>query len=77
MAKHISDSERLTQAILNKREAELSEAKRAIREYQEQLRTMKSYITELKDCNNRLAAQIRYLVNKKIHEDQEQVQYEA
>lgn len=64
MTKHISDSERLTLAALNKKEIELKEAKEVIDNCKAQLRAMKSYITELKESNQMLAAQVRYLVSK-------------
>lgn len=64
MARTISDSERLTQATLNKKYMELEEKNREIKEYQAQLRAMKGYITELKDSNKILCNQINYLLLK-------------
>lgn len=62
--KHISDSERLIRAILNKKETQLEKAHRTILEQQEQLETMVEHITELKQLNKLLTSQISYLVSK-------------
>lgn len=64
MTRHISDSERLVIAALNKRETELKQAREANENYKAQLRALTSYISELKDSNKMLAAQVRYLVSK-------------
>lgn len=42
--KHISDSERLTIAALNRKETELKQAQETIEQYKAQLRAMKTYI---------------------------------
>lgn len=62
--KHVSDSERLTRAILNKKETELYEAKRTINEYKRQLEAMSEHITSLKESNKILCSQVQYLVSK-------------
>lgn len=62
--KHISDSERLTIAALNRRETELKQANETIEEYKAQLRAMKTYIWELRESNKILSAQVQYLVSK-------------
>lgn len=64
MPKHISDSERLTLAMLNKRETELKQTKEELSRAYQQLKAMSKYITELKDSNKLLATQVRYLVSK-------------
>ena len=64
MTKHISDSERLTIAALNRRETELQEAKNIIKRYEQELKAYKVYIWELKDSNKILSNQVRYLVGK-------------
>lgn len=64
MTKHISDSERLTLAMLNKKETELKQTKEELEQFKKQLKAMSGYITELKDANKMLAAQVRYLVSK-------------
>ena len=67
MTRHISDSERFTLAALNRKETELQEVKRTNEEYKQQLRAMSSYIWELKESNQILAAQVNYLVRKQIN----------
>ena len=62
--KHISDSERLTIAALNRRETELKQANETIEQYKAQLRAMKTYIWELRESNKILSAQVQYLVSK-------------
>ena len=62
--KHLSDSERLTEAILRKRNEELRECRYMINQYIEQLETMSKHITELKQWNKILAAQVNYLISK-------------
>jgi archaellum component FlaC len=64
MTKHISDSERLTLAMLNKKETELKQTKEELEQFKKQLKAMSGYITELKDANKMLASQVRYLVSK-------------
>ena len=64
MPKHISDSERLTLAMLNKKETELKQTREELEQFKKQLRAMSKYITELKDANKMLASQVRYLVSK-------------
>lgn len=65
MTRHISDSERLTQAMLNRKETELTEKEREIKNYQAQLRALTAHITELKESNKILCAQIQYLISKR------------
>jgi hypothetical protein len=64
MPKHITDSERLTLAMLNRKETELKQTKEELSRAYQQLKAMSGYITELKDANKLLASQIRYLVSK-------------
>ena len=64
MTKHISDSERLTLAMLNKKETELKQTQEKLSNAYQQLKAMKSYVWELKEANKMLAAQVRYLVSK-------------
>ena len=64
MPRHISDSERLTLAMLNKKETELKQTQEKLSNAYQQLKAMKSYVWELKDANKTLAAQVRYLVSK-------------
>lgn len=64
MPKHISDSERLTLAMLNKKETELKQTREELEQFKKQLKAMSGYITELKDANKMLASQVRYLVSK-------------
>lgn len=66
MTKHISDSERLTLAMLNKKETELKQTRENLDQLKKQLRVMSDYITELKKANKTLSAQVRYLVHKDI-----------
>jgi hypothetical protein len=65
--RHLSDSERLTQAMLRKREEELKQSRLIINQYIEQLETMKEHITELKGINNFLTKQISNLVSYQRH----------
>lgn len=69
MTKHISDSERLTIAALNRKESELSEKTRELENYKAQLRAMKTYVSELKESNKILAAQVNYLISKRLSHD--------
>lgn len=64
MTKHITDSERLTLAMLNKKETELKQTQEKLTNAYQQLKAMKSYISELKESNKMLAAQVKYLVSK-------------
>jgi septal ring factor EnvC (AmiA/AmiB activator) len=66
MTKHISDSERLTLAMLNRKETELKQTREDLDQLKKQLRVMSDYITELKKANKILSAQVRYLVHKDI-----------
>ena len=65
--KHLSDSERLTEWILRKKNEELRECRYLINQYIEQLETMSKHITELKEWNKILAAQVNYLISKHSH----------
>jgi len=68
MPRTISDSERLVIAKLNRTETELKQARETIEQFTAQLKAQTAYITELKDANKMLAAQVRYLVSKQnIH----------
>lgn len=67
MTRTISDSERLVIAALNKRELELKQAKETIEQYARQLKVQTQYISELKDANKMLAAQVNYLVHKQVN----------
>lgn len=69
MTRHISDSERLTQAALNRKYMELEQERREKNNYIQQLKAMKIYISELKESNKILAAQVNYLVSKRLHND--------
>lgn len=64
MTRTISDSERLTLAMLNKKETELKQTQEKLTNAYQQLKAMKSYVWELKEANKTLAAQVRYLVSK-------------
>lgn len=64
MPKHISDSERLTLAMLNRKETELKQTREELEQLTKQLRVLSKYIAELKDANKMLASQVRYLVSK-------------
>lgn len=64
MTKHITDSERLTLAMLNKKETELKQAQEEIDQLKRQLKAMSGYITELKDSNKLLASQVNFLIRK-------------
>ena len=59
--KHISDSERLTQAMLNRTENRLKEAERKIVKQEAQIRVRDEYILELKATNKALCNQISSL----------------
>lgn len=62
--KHITMSERITTAKLNKTEQELQQAKEIIRNYQKQLDAIRIYISDLKEGNKILTNQVRYLIEK-------------
>ena len=64
MTKHITDSERLTLAMLNKKETELKQAQEEIDQLKRQLKAMSGYITELKASNKLLASQVNFLIRK-------------
>lgn len=64
MPRTISDSERLVIAKLNRTETELKQTKEKLTNAYQQLKAMKSYISELKDSNKILASQVKYLVSK-------------
>lgn len=64
MPRHISDSERLVIAKLNRTETELKQERERSSTYLRELKAMKSYVWELKDANKMLAAQVKYLVSK-------------
>ena len=64
MTKHISDSERLTLAMLNKKEEENKQLQEKLSNAYQQLKAMKSYVWELKEANKMLASQVKYLVSK-------------
>lgn len=66
MTKHITDSERLTLAMLNRKEIELKQAQEELENLKKQLRAMSGYIWELKKSNKILASQVRYLVSKQL-----------
>lgn len=64
MPRHISDSERLTIAMLNKKETENKQLQEKLSNAYQQLKAMKNYIWELKESNKMLASQVKYLVSK-------------
>lgn len=67
MPRTISDSERLTLAMLNKKETELKQTQEKLSNAYQQLKAMSGYISELKKANKTLAAQVRYLVSKQVN----------
>lgn len=67
MTRTISDSERLTLAMLNKKETELKQTQEKLSNAYQQLKAMSGYISELKKANKTLAAQVRYLVSKQVN----------
>ena len=69
MTKQITDSERLTIAMLNKKETELKQTKEELNKMIQQLKAMKDYMWELKESNKILSAQVNYLVRKQITHD--------
>ena len=62
MTKHITDSERLTQAILNRREKELAISKREIELLRKQVEAMQFYIKDLQNSRKILCRQVNDLV---------------
>ena len=62
--KHISDSERLTLASLNKKETELKQVKEELYRARQQAQAMNTYIRELRENNKILANQVRYLAHR-------------
>lgn len=62
--KHITMSERITTAKLNKTEQELQQAKQIIRNYQKQFEALNLYITDLKQNKEILTNQVKHLVEK-------------
>ena len=76
MPKHITESERLTLAMLNKRETELKQTRQELEKFKRQLKAMSGYITELKESNKMLASQLNFMVHKKTHE-KKQIQHET
>ena len=69
MTKHITDSEKITLALLNKKETELKQTREELDQLRRQLKAMSGYITELKESNKHLASQINYLVRKQLSHD--------
>ena len=69
MTKHITDSERLTIAMLNRKETELKQTKEELNKMIQQLEAMKVYMWELRESNKILSAQVNYLVRKQIAHD--------
>lgn len=67
MTRTISDSERLVIAKLNRTETELKQAKETIAQFTKQLKAQTQYISELKDANKMLAAQVNFLVHKQVN----------
>ena len=65
--KHLSDSERLTESILRKKEEELRQCRLIINQYIEQLETMKENVSELRAINKYLTKQISNLVSYHKH----------
>ena len=51
-------------AMLNRKEMELSDAQKELKNLQAQLRAMAAHITELKKTREQLCAQVRYLTSK-------------
>lgn len=71
MPKHISDSERLTIAKLNRKEIELKQTREELEQAKKQLKVMSGYITELKESNKLLASQVNFLVHKNAYEKEQ------
>lgn len=62
--KHVSESERLLQATLNKKYMEIEELKKVIHQLQKEKDCLNMRIREYKDCNVMLCKQIAYLFSK-------------
>lgn len=62
--KHISDTERLQTAILNKKDQELTKCKRENIQLKQHIETLTQYVSELKTSNQILANQLNYLARK-------------
>ena len=67
MGKYVSDGEKLAIASLNKKETELKQTQEKLDKANAQLRAMTAYITELKEANKILGAQVNYLVHRKLN----------
>ena len=65
MPRQISDSERLVIAALNRKETENKQLQEKLSKAYQQLKTQAKYISELKESNQMLAAQLRYLISNK------------
>lgn len=61
MTKHITDSERFTQAMLHRTEEKLKEAEKKIAKQEAQIKVRDEYISELKATNKALCSQISSL----------------
>ena len=61
MTKHITDSERFTQAMLHRTEEKLKEAEKKIAKQEAQIKVRDEYISELKSTNKTLCNQISSL----------------
>lgn len=61
MTKHITDSERFTQAMLHRTEERLKEAEKKIAKQEAQIKVRDEYISELKSTNKTLCNQISSL----------------
>ncbi len=61
MIKHLTDSERFTQAMLHRTEEKLKEAEKKIAKQEAQIRVRDEYISELKATNKALCSQISSL----------------
>lgn len=64
MGKNVSDGERMAIAMLNNKETELKQTKEMLNKANAQLRAMAVYVGELKEANQILGAQVKYLVRK-------------
>ena len=62
--KHVSDSERLTIAALNRRETELKEAREMIKQCNRETEALRVQVASLRESNQILCSQIQYLVSK-------------
>lgn len=61
MIKHVTDSERLITAALNRKETQLKEAYEKIDRQEAEIRALTTYITELRNSNKILCNQISNL----------------